>query len=60
METVRKGLQELEEEQKERAERRKMAQKMNREVWQKQIQLKKRHNMVVDPRSRVSAKMEKP
>ena len=37
-----------------------MAQKMNREVWQKQMELKKRHNMVVDPRSRVSAKMEKP
>ena len=46
LDTVKKGLAELEEEKKQREERRKMTQELNREVWTKQIELKRRHNQI--------------
>ena len=48
--TVNKGLKELEIEKKERIERRKKTQQLNREVWDQQVALKKRHTLLTDPR----------
>ena len=46
METVKKGLLELDEEKRVREERRRMTQELNREVWSKQMELKRKHNQI--------------